>query len=202
MSKKALSLVLLTLIFFTGCKDRNKPPVDDYPLVTIEMEDGNIIEIELYPHIAPNTVRNFIALIEAGFYDGLTFHRVIPGDIIQGGCPEGTGFGHLGYAIQGEFSANGFANDLRHERGVVSMARQPADYDSADSQFFIVLGNHTDLDGEYAAFGKVTKGIEIADAIAAVENDENSNPLQPQRIKKMTVNTFGHDYGPAKNIGR
>ena len=171
-------------------------------IAKLTMGDGSTIRIELDHEAAPITVENFIKLVERGFYNGLIFHRVIKGFMIQGGCPEGTGFGHLGYAIQGEFSANGFANDLRHERGVVSMARQPADYDSADSQFFIVLGNHTDLDGEYAAFGKVTKGIEIADAIAAVENDENSNPLQPQRIKKMTVNTFGHDYGPAKNIGR
>ena len=142
-------------------------------IATIEMEDGGIIEIELYPDIAPNTVRNFIALAKQGFYDGLTFHRVIPGFMIQGGCPLGTGGGDPGYYISGEFSENGFENSLKHKTGVISMARLANNCDSAGSQFFITVGPSLWLDGQHAAFGKVISGLEIAQEIAEVAKDEN-----------------------------
>ena len=152
------------------------------------MESGGIIKLELYPEIAPGTVENFIELVEAGFYDGLIFHRVIPGFMVQGGCPQGTGFGNPGYAIRGEFSANGHTNNLKHERGVISMARGGHSYDSAGSQFFIMVADAPHLDGQYASFGKVIEGIEVADAIVAVPRDGNDAPLEPQRIKKATIN--------------
>ncbi|MDD2282854.1 MAG: peptidylprolyl isomerase [Eubacteriales bacterium] len=164
------------------------------------MEDGGIIEIELYPDIAPNTVRNFIALAKQGFYDGLTFHRVIPGFMIQGGCPLGTGGGDPGYFISGEFSDNGFENSLKHKTGVISMARLANNCDSAGSQFFITVGPSLWLDGQHAAFGKVIAGLEIAQEIAEVDKDEDDAPLQPQRIKKITVNTFGRKYDPPEKI--
>ncbi len=156
------------------------------PIVTITIKDLGDIKAELYPEIAPITVENFIKLASQGFYNGLTFHRVIPGFMIQGGCPDGTGMGGPGYHIKGEFAQNGVKNDLRHTRGVLSMARA-MDPDSAGSQFFIMHENAPHLDGAYAAFGKVIEGIEIVDKIAAVRTDYNDKPLEPQIIEVMTV---------------
>lgn len=172
------------------------------PVVTIEMMDGGIITAELYPEIAPNSVNNFIALIQQGFYDGIGFHRIIPGFMIQGGCPLGTGTGGPGYCIEGEFAYNGFPNDLKHTRGVLSMARAMHP-DSAGSQFFIMHENAPHLDGQYAAFGKVTDGMDVVDAIASTKCDRNDRPLQPQIMKKVTVDTFGVDYpAPEKSRDR
>jgi len=162
------------------------------PIVTLTMESGEEIEIELYPEVAPNTVANFISLVEDEFYDGLIFHRVIPGFMIQGGDPEGIGTGDPGYNIHGEFKSNGFDNDLVHERGVISMARTQ-DPDSAGSQFFIMVDNSPHLDGEYAGFGKVISGIEIADNIVSVDTDQEK-PKKDQVIESMTVDTKGIDY--------
>ena len=163
------------------------------PTVTITMEDGAVMTAELYPEKAPNTVNNFISLANKGFYDGLTFHRVIPGFMIQGGDPEGTGMGGPGYSIKGEFSQNGFKNELIHERGVLSMARA-MDPDSAGSQFFIMVDDAPHLDGGYAAFGKVIEGLETADAIVSAKRDWNDRPKKDQRMKKVTVDTQGVDY--------
>ena len=163
------------------------------PVVTIEMENGDVIKAELYPEIAPNTVNNFISLIRKGFYDGVIFHRVIPGFVIQGGDPKGIGIGGPGYSIKGEFTANGFPNELKHARGVLSMARTTAPI-SAGSQFFIMHEDSPHLDGQYAAFGKVTEGIEAVDAICAVRTDYNDKPRKPQVMKKVTVETFGVEY--------
>lgn len=177
---------------------------DKNPMVTIEMEDGSIIKVELYPEIAPNTVRNFVSLVQSGFYNGLIFHRVIPGFMIQGGDPDGTGMGGPGYSIAGEFSSNGFENALKHERGVISMARSP-EPNSAGSQFFIMVKDSNFLDTEYAAFGKVTEGIEAADKIVAeetVQNDESKKdrPIKDQKMKKVTVDTFGVKYGEVQKV--
>lgn len=163
------------------------------PIVTIELENDGVIKLELYPEIAPNTVNNFLSLIKKGHYDGLTFHRVIPGFMIQGGCPNGTGTGGPGYVIKGEFSDNGFNNPLKHERGVISMARTNFP-DSAGSQFFIMVKDSPFLDRQYAAFGKVIEGIEEADKIVSVDTDRNDKPLVPQVMKKVTVDTFGVVY--------
>ena len=163
------------------------------PIVTIEMQDGTIIKAELYPEIAPNTVNNFISLINSGFYNGLTFHRVIYGFMIQGGCPEGTGMGGPGYSIKGEFVHNGVKNDLKHERGVLSMARA-MNPNSAGSQFFIMHEDSPHLDGQYAAFGKVIEGIDNVDAIASVNTDYMDMPMEPQVMAKVTVDTFGVEY--------
>ena len=163
------------------------------PIVTITMEDGRIMRGELYPEKAPNTVNNFISLANKGFYDGLTFHRVIPGFMIQGGCPQGTGMGGPGYSIKGEFTHNGVCNTLKHDRGVLSMARA-MDPDSAGSQFFIMHEAAPHLDGAYAAFGKVTEGMDVVNAIAAVPTNYNDRPLETQRMKKVTVETFGEEY--------
>ena len=164
------------------------------PIVTITMEDGRVMRGELYPDKAPNTVNNFICLANKGFYDGLTFHRVIPGFMIQGGCPQGTGMGGPGYEINGEFSANGFRqNDLKHTLGVLSMARTMAP-NSAGSQFFIMHEDAPHLDGQYAAFGKVIEGIEVVDEICKVRTDYNDRPRINQTMKKVTVDTFGVDY--------
>lgn len=163
------------------------------PLVTIEMENGDQIKVELYPQIAPNTVNNFISLIKKGFYDGVIFHRVIPGFMIQGGDPQGSGMGGPGYSIKGEFRSNGFPNDLKHERGVLSMART-RDPNSAGSQFFLMTTTSPHLDGEYAAFGKVIEGIEAADRIVNTKRSHMDKPLEDQRMKKVTVETFGVDY--------
>ena len=163
------------------------------PIVTIEMESGAVMSGELYPEIAPNTVNNFIALANSGFYDGVVFHRVIPGFMIQGGDPDGNGTGGPGYEIKGEFSANGFKNDLKHTLGVLSMARTMIP-DSAGSQFFIMHKTSPHLDGEYAAFGKIIEGMETVNAIAKTATNYADRPLQDQRIKTMTVDTFGVDY--------
>ena len=163
------------------------------PIVTIEMEDGGVMKAELYPETAPNTVNNFISLVKQGFYDGVVFHRVIPGFMIQGGDPKGVGVGGPGYCIRGEFSANGFQNNLAHSRGVLSMARTMAP-NSAGSQFFIMHEDSPHLDGQYAAFGKVIEGIEVVDKICSVRTDYNDKPRIPQVMKKVTVETFGVDY--------
>ena len=164
------------------------------PNVTITMEDGGEIVLELYPDKAPNTVNNFISLASSGFYDGLTFHRVISGFMIQGGDPNGTGTGGPGYTIKGEFSRNGFkSNDIKHARGVISMARAMAP-NSAGSQFFIMHANASYLDGQYAAFGRVIRGMDVVDRIAAVPTDFNDKPKKPQVIKSMKVETFGKEY--------
>ena len=163
------------------------------PIVTIEMENGKKIVAELYPDIAPQSVRNFISLANAGFYNGLIFHRCIYGFMIQGGCPDGTGMGGPGYCIKGEFEANGIRNDLRHTRGVLSMARAQ-DMDSAGSQFFIMHADGEFLDGQYAAFGKVTDGMDVVDQIAAGKTDGNDRPLTEQKIRRITVDTHGETY--------
>lgn len=164
------------------------------PQVTIEMENGDKIIVELYPEKAPNTVNNFIDLANSGFYDGLIFHRVIEGFMIQGGDPAGVGTGGPGYTIKGEFALNGFkGNDIKHARGVISMARAMHP-NSAGSQFFIMHRNASHLDGQYAAFGKVIKGIEVVDKIAAVKTDRNDKPMAPQVMKKVSVETFGVEF--------
>ena len=163
------------------------------PIMTLTMEDGGKIVAELYPEKAPQSVRNFISLANKGFYDGLIFHRVISGFMIQGGCPQGTGMGGPGYCIKGEFAANGVPNDLRHTRGVLSMARAQ-DMDSAGSQFFIMHKNSPHLDGSYAAFGKIVDGLDIVNKIADVPTDYMDRPLEDQRIKTVTVDTKGVEY--------
>ena len=163
------------------------------PVVTITMENGNVIKAELYPEIAPISVNNFISLINKNFYDGLIFHRVIPGFMIQGGDPVGNGTGGPGYSIKGEFSQNGVKNDLKHTEGVLSMARSMAP-NSAGSQFFIMHKNSPHLDGSYAAFGKVIEGMDVVNSIAETRTDYSDRPLEDQRIKTMTVETFGMDY--------
>ena len=169
------------------------------PIVNIEMESGEKIVVELYPHIAPNTVKNFVSLVQKGFYDGLIFHRVIPGFMIQGGCPQGIGTGNPGYSIKGEFSSNGFTNNLKHEKGVISMARS-ASPNSAGSQFFIMTSRSPHLDGQYASFGRVLEGIEEVDKIVSVPTDFRDKPLEPQVMKKVTVETFGTDYSDVEKI--
>ena len=164
------------------------------PIVTIEMENGGIIKAELYPEVAPNTVANFVNLVASGFYDGLIFHRVIPGFMIQGGDPQGTGMGGPGYSIKGEFARNGFRqNNLRHTRGVLSMARSMMP-NSAGSQFFIMHADAPHLDGDYAAFGKVTEGLDVVDAIAATPTGFQDRPVTEHKIKAATVDTFGETY--------
>ena len=156
------------------------------PIITIQMKNGGTMKAELYPEIAPETVKNFVDLASKGFYNGLIFHRVIPGFMIQGGDPQGTGMGGPGYTINGEFTSNGFKNDLKHTRGVLSMARA-MDPNSAGSQFFIMHEDYPSLDGQYAAFGKLIEGIEVVDEIANVRTDYNDRPLEPQQIEFMTV---------------
>ena len=163
------------------------------PIVTITMENGDVMKAELYPEIAPVSVNNFISLIQKNYYDGLIFHRVIKGFMIQGGCPDGTGMGGPGYTIPGEFNQNGFKNDLKHTEGVLSMARAMHP-DSAGSQFFIMHKNSPHLDGAYAAFGKVIEGMDIVNKIAEVPTNFSDRPLEEQKIKSMTVDTFGVDY--------
>jgi peptidyl-prolyl cis-trans isomerase B (cyclophilin B) len=163
------------------------------PIVTITMENGDVIKAELYPEIAPNTVNNFISLIKKNFYDGLIFHRVISGFMLQGGDPEGTGMGGPGYGIKGEFSSNGFENNLKHTEGVLSMARSMMP-NSAGSQFFIMHKTSPHLDGDYAAFGKVIEGMEVVNTIADTQTDWNDRPTTPQVMKTVTVETFGVDY--------
>ena len=163
------------------------------PIVTITMENGDCIKAELYPEVAPNSVNNFISLVKKGFYDGLIFHRVINGFMIQGGCPDGTGMGGPGYTIPGEFSQNGFKNDLRHTEGVLSMARAMHP-DSAGSQFFIMVENAPHLDGQYASFGMVLEGMDVCDKIVSVRRNYMDKPIQPQVMKTVTVETFGETF--------
>ena len=169
------------------------------PIVTIEMENSKVIKAELYPEIAPNTVNNFISLASKGYYDGLTFHRVIYGFMIQGGCPDGTGCGGPGYSIKGEFVINGFENNLRHTEGVLSMARSMMP-DSAGSQFFIMHKAAPHLDGQYAAFGKVIEGMEVVNEIAECDTDYSDKPLDAQVMKKVTVETFGKTYPEPEKV--
>ena len=169
------------------------------PIVTIEMENGKKIVAELYPHIAPNTVKNFVTLVNQGFYNGVGFHRVIEGFMIQGGCPNGNGMGGPGYSIAGEFASNGFTNNLKHEKGVLSMARtmQP---NSAGSQFFIMHKNSPHLDGQYAAFGRVIEGMDVVNEIATTSTDRADKPKTPQVMKNVTVETFGKDYSDVEKM--
>lgn len=163
------------------------------PIVTITMESGDVMKVELYPDVAPNTVNNFLSLVEKGFYNGLIFHRVIPGFMIQGGCPDGTGMGGPGYCIKGEFAQNGVVNELKHTPGVLSMARAMSP-NSAGSQFFIMHKTSPHLDGAYAAFGKIIEGMDVVNKIAETDTDYRDRPVQDQRIKNMTVETFGVEY--------
>ena len=169
------------------------------PIITIEMEDGSIMKAELYPDIAPNTVNNFLSLIAKKYYDGLIFHRVIKGFMIQGGCPDGNGMGGPGYGIKGEFKSNGFQNDLIHSAGVLSMARsmQP---NSAGSQFFIMHKDAPHLDGAYAAFGKIIEGMDVVDNIADTKTDYSDRPMETKRMKAMTAETFGVDYPQPETV--
>ena len=223
LKKSMILFTLIFVVFLSGCgngvqkkddaatKDAKtqtkivteKGVNDKNPVVTIVMGDSSIIKIELYPEIAPNTVRNFVSLVNSGFYNGLTFHRVMSGFMIQGGDPQGTGGGGPGYTIKGEFSENNFNNTLKHVRGVISMARTDTP-DSAGSQFFIVVAtsdnNSTSLDGKYAAFGKVTKGMETVDKIVSVATDSNNKPKIDQKMKKVTVDTFGVKYGEVQKV--
>ena len=169
------------------------------PIVTITMTDGSVMKAELYPEVAPNTVNNFISLVKKGFYDGLVFHRVIRGFMIQGGDPQGTGMGGPGYSIKGEFTYNGFSNDLKHTPGVLSMARA-MDPNSAGSQFFIMHETSPHLDGQDAAFGKVTDGLDVVNKIAEVPTDYSDRPLEPQMIQNMTVDTFGVEYPEPETV--
>ncbi len=169
------------------------------PIVTFEMENGGKFVAELYPEIAPNTVANFVELASAGFYDGLIFHRVIPGFMIQGGDPTGTGMGGPGHTIKGEFTQNGFKNNLKHTRGVLSMARSMMP-DSAGSQFFVMHETSPHLDGAYAAFGKVIEGMDVVDAIANTRTGYQDRPVEEQRMKSVTVETFGETYTAEKTV--
>lgn len=169
------------------------------PVITIEMENGDIIKAELYPEIAPNTVNNFLSLVNKGFYNGLIFHRVIEGFMIQGGCPEGSGMGGPGYSIKGEFTQNRFKNDLKHTKGVLSMARSMHP-DSAGSQFFIMHRVSPHLDGSYAAFGKVIEGMDVVNKIATTDTDYNDRPIEPQVMKSVTAETFGTEYPEPEKV--
>ena len=172
---------------------------DQNPIVTFTMENGDTMKAELYPEVAPNTVNNFISLVKKGFYDGLIFHRIISGFMIQGGDPDGTGMGGPGYSIKGEFSYIGVDNNLKHSRGVLSMARAQHP-DSAGSQFFIMHANAPHLDGQYAAFGKLIEGEDVLDSIASVDTDWNDRPRKPQVMKTVTVETFGVDYDEPETL--
>lgn len=163
------------------------------PIVTIKMANGKIMKAELYPEIAPNTVKNFVSLVKKGFYNGLIFHRVIPGFMIQGGCPEKTGMGDPGYSIKGEFTSNGFKNDLKHDEGVLSMARTQVP-DSAGCQFFIMVAKSPHLDGQYAAFGKLTEGLEVAKEIVRVKRNRMDRPDEDQVMEEVTIDTFGVEF--------
>lgn len=210
-NRKIIASVLVMAVLFTflsilsGCSSKKDSGIVNKsgknPVVTMEMQDGGIIKLELYYKIAPNTVKNFISLVQKGFYDGVTFHRVIPDFMIQGGDPNGDGSGGPGYTIKGEFTNNGFKNDLKHTRGVISMARLSNNNDSAGSQFFIMVADeYPSLDGDYATFGKVTEGMEVVDNIVSVETGKNNKPLKEQVIKKVTVELFGDTYGEPEKI--
>lgn len=212
-TRRMMALFCVTmLLLITGCGTQETSPSneenkterkaissDDYPIVTITMEDDSKIELELYPDKAPNTVNNFISLVNKGFYDGLIFHRVIPDFMIQGGDPNGNGTGDPGYSIKGEFSENGFKNDLKHDRGVISMARSQMP-DSAGSQFFIMVADAPHLDGQYAPFGKVTEGMDVVDKIVAADRDEMDKPLKEIKMKKVTVDTKGINYEEPEKV--
>ena len=189
--KKLLTLFLCALLLWGTMSALSEEGA--LPIATVEMANGDVMKLELYPEIAPNTVANFIELANAGFYDGLIFHRVIPGFMIQGGDPQGTGMGGPGYYIKGEFAANGFENNLSHERGVISMARARHP-DFAGSQFFIMHADYPALDGQYAAFGRVIEGIEAVDHVAAVQTDANDRPTEDQVIRSIRVETNGVEY--------
>jgi peptidyl-prolyl cis-trans isomerase B (cyclophilin B) len=203
MKKKILMMLVIVILVVGSCSIQKRSSNNDVeekiesennPIVTFEMEDGKEIIAELYPGIAPNTVNNFISLIEDGFYDGLIFHRVIKGFMIQGGCPEGTGLGSSDYGqIKGEFESNGFSNSLSHTAGVLSMARAQ-DKNSASSQFFIIHKASSHLDGQYAAFGKVTEGMDVVDEIGNVKTGQGDKPIEDQVIKSITVDLNGYDY--------
>lgn len=190
---------MVLAIMMTGCGTPSEKVTDyssdvkENPIVTITMDNDEKIVLELQPAVAPNTVANFISLIEEGFYDGLIFHRVVPGFMIQGGDPLGSGLGGPDYSVKGEFSNNGFENNLKHERGVISMARS-GDPDSAGSQFFIMVEEASHLDGDYAAFGRVIEGMETVDAIVSAKRDDVNKPLEEQKMKKVEVDTKGFDY--------
>ena len=192
-------LAVLTLVSCSKDKPAESGDLGDSVMVQIEMQNGGIIKLELYPKAAPITVENFVNLVNEGFYDGLIFHRVIRGFMIQGGCPDGTGMGGPGYTIKGEFSQNGFANDLRHTEGVLSMARAMHP-DSAGSQFFIMHKNSPHLDGAYAAFGKITEGMDIVNKIAETATDYSDRPLEEQKMKKVTVDTMGVEYPAPERV--
>jgi peptidyl-prolyl cis-trans isomerase B (cyclophilin B) len=208
--KRILMFVImgsLLLLGLAGCRnsqtstvptkiDKNKKN----PIVIIEMMDGGKIKFELYPDVAPNTVNNFISLVKKGFYNGTIFHRVIPSFMIQGGDPQGTGMGGPDYNIKGEFTANGFTNELKHTRGVVSMARKSMPLDSAGSQFFIMVADYPSLDGQYAAFGKVIEGMENADKIVNSDQNADERPETEQKIKTVTVDTFGVEYKEPEKV--
>lgn len=213
--KKIISVALVLLLTFgifafSGCTDEQTPAdsesqseaesIKKNPVAVIKVKDIGEIKVELYYDKAPNTVKNFVSLANKGFYDGLTFHRVISGFMIQGGCPEGNGMGDPGYSIKGEFMVNGFENDLKHTRGVISMARGSYSYDSAGSQFFIMHQDAAHLDGQYAAFGMVTKGIEVVDQIAAVRTGYGDKPVEDVIIESITVDTFGITYDEPETI--
>lgn len=206
MKKLGFVIMTLLLLLMAACgneaeeqsSDKPAKKVEKNPIVTITMENDKQIKVELYPEIAPNTVANFVSLINDKFYDGLIFHRVIPEFMIQGGDPEGTGTGGPDYAIKGEFSSNGFENPLKHERGVISMARSQAP-DSAGSQFFIMVADYPSLDGEYAAFGKVTEGMDVVDEIVGAETN-GEKPVEDQKMKTVTVDTFGEEYGEPEKV--
>ena len=190
--KKLILAILLLALAAAGVLPAMAEESVEHPMATIEMADGGVMRLELYPEIAPITVKNFIDLANSGFYDGLIFHRVIAGFMIQGGDPTGTGMGGPGYQIKGEFAANGVKNDLSHERGVISMARA-MDYDSAGSQFFIMHADVPQLDGQYAAFGRVIEGIEVVDAVAAVKTGANDRPVQDVVIRSIRVTEAGEE---------
>ena len=215
MKKLICTIIILALLLPLGCsangaksQSEETPAMQEQknPVATIEMENGGIIKIELYPNIAENTVKNFISLANSGFYDGVIFHRVIEGFMIQGGDPTGTGTGGPGYRIKGEFSNNNHENNLSHTRGVISMARQgnpyfpAAAYNTAGSQFFIMHADSDFLDKDYAAFGEVIEGMDVVDAIATTDTDRNDKPLTEQRMKTVRVETFGVDYGEPEKI--
>ncbi len=196
MKLNKIIVLLSVFLLLSACSKIETPKSDfegEYPVVTMKLATNEIVKIELYPDVAPNTVNNFIHLIDTNFYDGLIFHRVIPGFMVQGGDPNGNGTGGPGYQIKGEFKQNGFENDLKHTKGVLSMARAQHP-DSAGSQFFIMVDDAPHLDGAYAAFGKVIEGMDAIDAIVLTDRDANDRPLSDQRIKSMTLDF--HDYTP------
>ncbi|MBE7055827.1 MAG: peptidylprolyl isomerase [Ruminococcaceae bacterium] len=213
MTKKLLifiSVVVLCVAFLCGCSGSERKPIEDNysleqyegenPVAVIKVKDLGNIYVELYPDVAPNTVNNFISLAKSGYYDGAIFHRVIENFMIQGGDPEGTGGGGPGYTIKGEFSSNGFTNDLDHERGVISMARRGDSYNSAGSQFFIMHVNYPYLNGDYATFGKVISGMDVVDAIATTETDSSDKPVEDVIMESVTVETWGVEYPEPEKI--